>query len=131
MAKLTIVTDADEKSTDVPDDTRLVLAIEQQGVNIGHRCGGYARCTTCQVEVLDGEPAGMTKAEYEILKSRDLLGQVRLSCQLVADHDMRVRPKMTVESQGWPDAGKDVEPTVTPEARWYPKSDLETGSTLA
>ena len=36
---------------------RLVLAIEDCGVDIGHRCGGHARCTTCRVRFIDGEPA--------------------------------------------------------------------------
>ena len=121
MPKLTI----GDRTNDVPDGQRLVLAIEAQGVNIGHRCGGYARCTTCRVEFLEGEPDTMTKAEHAILKARDLLGQVRLSCQIVCDRDMRVRPGMTLESEGWRDTGPTPEPTVTPEARWYPKQELE------
>jgi len=43
---------------------RLVLAIEQDaGVDILHACGGNARCTTCRVEFVEGEPARMTAAE--------------------------------------------------------------------
>ncbi len=128
MPKLTIVTDDGERTVDVPAGRRLVLAIEEQGVNIGHRCGGFARCTTCQVDVLDGEPDEMTAAEYAVLTTRGLYGQVRLSCQLVADHDLRVRPRMTVENQPWNDPGPTPQPTVTPEARWYPKSELESGA---
>jgi hypothetical protein len=52
-----------------------------------HRCGSYARCTTCRIEYLEGEPEKMTKAELEVLQSRALLGQVRLSCQALCDHD--------------------------------------------
>jgi ferredoxin len=121
MPRLTI----DDRTSDVPDGQRLVLAIEAQGVQIGHRCGGNARCTTCRVEFLEGEPDEMTVAEYRLLKRRGLLGQVRLSCQLVCDRDMRVRPLMTVEDQGWPDAGPLPAPTVTPEATWYPRNELE------
>ena len=125
MPRLTIVTADGERTADVPADRRLVLAIEEQGVNIGHRCGGYARCTTCQVEILDGEPDAMTTAEYAVLTARDLYGRVRLSCQLMADRDLRVRPVMTKESQGWGDTGPAPDPNVTPEARWRPKSELE------
>ncbi|MBA2448789.1 MAG: (2Fe-2S)-binding protein [Chloroflexi bacterium] len=121
MPKLTV----DDRTADVPDGQRLVLAIEAQGVNIGHRCGGFARCTTCRVEFLDGEPDTMTDAEYAVLKTRDLLSQYRLSCQIVCDHDMSVRPGMTRESAGWDDTGPTPEPTVTPEAAWYPKEELE------
>lgn len=67
----------------------------------------------------------MTKAEHAILKERGLLGQVRQSCQVVCDHDMGVRPAMTVESQGWDSAGPTPATTVTPEAMWYAKAELE------
>jgi len=128
MPRLTIVTDSGEQTVDVPADRRLVLAIEEQGVNIGHRCGGNARCTTCQVEVLAGEPDDMTAPEYAVLKARDLYGRVRLSCQLVTDRDMTVRPIMTVENQPWPDAGSAPAPVVTPDERRYPKAELESGA---
>jgi ferredoxin len=36
---------------EVPENKRLVLAIEEDaGVDILHRCGSYARCTTCRIE---------------------------------------------------------------------------------
>jgi ferredoxin len=67
---------------EVPQNKRLVLAIEEDaGVDILHRCGSYARCTTCRIEYLEGEPEKMTRAELEVLEKRNLLGQVRLSCQ--------------------------------------------------
>ena len=77
---------------EVEEGKRLVLAIEEDaGVDILHRCGAYARCTTCRIEYLDGEPEKMTKAEREVLEKRDLYGQVRLSCQTLCDNDMSVR----------------------------------------
>ncbi len=77
---------------DVPDGKRLLLAIEEDaGVDILHRCGAYAKCTTCRIEYLEGEPDRMTWAELDVLQSRDLLGQVRLSCQAVCDYDPRTR----------------------------------------
>ena len=40
---------------EVEEGKRLILAIEEDaGVDIMHRCGGYARCTTCRVEYLEG-----------------------------------------------------------------------------
>ncbi len=78
---------------DVPGGKRLILAIEEDaGVDILHRCGSYAKCTTCRIEYLEGEPDRMTQAELDVLQSRDLLGEVRLSCQAVCDHDVKVRP---------------------------------------
>jgi ferredoxin len=104
---------------DVADSKRLVLAIEEDaGVDILHRCGSYARCTTCRIEYLEGEPEKMTKAEREVLESRSLLGQVRLSCQAVCDHDMKVRPLMTVSSTGLDGPGPKPEPEITPPPEW-------------
>jgi ferredoxin len=53
---------------DVPDGKRLVLAIEEDdGVDILHRCGAYAKCTPCRFEYLEGEPDKMAQAELEVL----------------------------------------------------------------
>ena len=47
---------------------RLVLAIEQDAqVDMLHACGGNARCTTCRVEFIAGEPRRMTAAEQHVL----------------------------------------------------------------
>ena len=46
---------------------RLVRAIEGNGVDILHRGGGNARCTTCRVQFFAGEPDRMTVAEYDRL----------------------------------------------------------------
>jgi len=121
MPRLTV----EGRTVDVTEGQRLVLAIESQGIPIGHRCGGFARCTTCSVEFQAGEPDTMTKAEYAILSTRELLGQVRLSCQIVCDHDMSVQPVMTKDKQpAWDTTGPAPETTVTPEAAWYPKSEV-------
>ena len=107
---------------DVEEGKRLVLAIEEDaGVDILHRCGSYARCTTCRIEYLEGEPEKMTRAELEVLESRDLLGQVRLSCQALCDHDMKVRVLMTVSSTGLDGPGPKPEPSITPEPEWVDK----------
>ena len=50
---------------DVPSGKRLVLAIEDAGVDILHACGGNARCTTCRIEFVSGEPTAMTQAEKQ------------------------------------------------------------------
>ncbi len=123
MPRLTI----NGESHDVSHGQRLVLAIETSGTKIGHRCGGNARCTTCRVEFAAGEPEKMTRAEYQRLTDRGLLGQVRLSCQIVCDHDMSVKPVMTVENQPqWNgDNGPAPQPAVQPEARWYTQDELK------
>jgi len=101
---------------DVPEDKRLVLAIkEEAGVDIMHSCEGYARCSTCRVEFLEGEPEDMTEAEHALLEMRDLLGEARLSCQILCEHDMKVRPLMTVSDVGADDPGGKPEEEITPD----------------
>lgn len=110
-----------ETRTEVPAGTRLVRAIEDAGIDVGHRCGGVAKCTTCRVEFLEGEPEKMTEAEAERLTQKELSG-VRLSCQVPVEEDMTVRPVMLVSEQGWPDPGPAVEPEVTPDPTWMTKT---------
>lgn len=105
-------------SIDVEAGTRLVKAIIEAGVDIGHRCGGYAGCTTCRVQFSAGEPDAMTRAEKEKLEKVELTGQVRLSCQIQVDRDMTVKPLMLAAEQGWPDAGPDPEEQITPDPEW-------------
>jgi len=70
---------------------RLVLAIEDSGIDILHRCGGNARCTTCRVEVLSGDPGPIGDAEAAILATKtDLNDRIRLSCQIRLIDDMHV-----------------------------------------
>jgi ferredoxin len=103
---------------DVPDGKRLVLAIEQDaGVDILHACGGNARCTTRRVEFIAGEPARQTVAERDRLTARALTG-VRLSCQILCDHDMTVRAISRLEGSGRPDPGGQPQTSIMPPAEW-------------
>jgi len=105
-------------TVDVADGTRLVLAIEANaGVDILHACGGNARCTTCRVEFVSGEPTKMTVAEKTRLADRGLTG-VRLSCQIVCDHDMTVRAISRLEGSGRPDPGRTPDPAIQPTPEW-------------
>jgi ferredoxin len=103
---------------DIPQDKRLVLAIEQDAhVDILHACGGNARCTTCRVEFIEGEPSRTTAAEQQVLAAKGVTG-VRLSCQILCDHDMTVRAISRLEGSGRPDPGRTPEPTITPPPVW-------------
>ena len=115
MPKLTV---EDAGTVDVPDGRRLVLGIEQDAhVDIMHACGGFARCTTCRVEFIEGEPSRKTKAETERLEARGLT-RVRLSCQILCDHDMKVRVVNHLAGSGRPDPGPTPGETITPPAEW-------------
>ena len=115
MPKITVV---GHSTFEVAEGQRLVNAIEENGVDIGHRCGGYARCTTCRVAVTAGEPAEMTQAEHSKLVDTKILGKVRLACQILVEDDMTVEPLMTVSNMGWSDPGPPPDETIMPEPDW-------------
>ena len=111
MPKLTV---ENEGTFDVPEGKRLVLALEQDAhVDQLYACGGRARCTTCRVEFVTGEPPTMTRAEQAALAGRGLTG-VRLSCQILCDHDMTVRAISRLAGSGRPDAGSTPQPFIEP-----------------
>lgn len=100
---------------EVPAGKRLVLALtDEAGQDQLHACGGNARCTTCRVEFVSGEPDRMTAAEKNVLAARGVTG-VRLSCQILCENDMTVRVISRLASSGRPDAGKRPADTIQPE----------------
>ena len=108
-------------TTDVPEGKRLVLALEEDaGIDQLHACGGNARCTTCRVQFIAGEPPLMTVAEKNVLAAKGLTG-VRLSCQILCDHDMTVRAISRLEGSGRPDPGGKPATEITPPPEWIPK----------
>ena len=105
----------------VPDGKRLVLALEQDAaIDQLHACGGNARCTTCRVEFVAGEPDRMTVAERDVLAARGLSG-IRLSCQIVCDHDMTVRAISRLAGSGRKDAGHEPAAEIEPPPEWINK----------
>ena len=100
---------------EAPPNKRLVLALEDEAkIDQLHACGGNARCTTCRVEFVAGEPAQMTVAEKSALAARGLSG-LRLSCQILCDHDMVVRAISRLAGSGRKDAGTRPADTIQPE----------------
>ncbi len=104
---------------------RLVLALERGGVDILHRCGGVARCTTCRVSFQDGEPDAMTAAEYDKLQEKGLLGTARLSCQIECTPDMALTPLQTARSSGL-EPGKAPAEQIEPEPVWTTRPGAST-----
>jgi ferredoxin len=105
----------------VPDGKRLVLALEQDArIDQLHACAGNARCTTCRVEFVAGEPDQMTVAERDVLAARGLSG-IRLSCQIVCDHDMTVRAISRLAGSGRKDAGHEPAAEIEPPPEWINK----------
>lgn len=106
MAAITAQGETFETQTfEAENGKRLVNAIEDQGIDILHRCGGLARCTTCRVTFNSGEPENMHPREKAKLEGGDNLGNFRLSCHILCDGEMDVNVLMTVESSGLEDPG--------------------------
>ena len=121
MPKITV----DGKTGEFAAGKRLVNAIKELGVNIGHRCGGQGRCTTCRVTFSEGEPAEMTQAEYDKLIEKDLYGEARLSCQLNCSQDMSMNAVMTLESvEGWIDTGPQPVDEIEPDPQMLSQEQL-------
>ena len=107
---------------EVPQGKKLVLSLEDDAhVDQLHACGGNARCTTCRVEFVTGEPEKMTVAEKNVLGARGLSG-VRLSCQILCDHDMTVKAISRLAGSGRQDAGKRPDDGLQPQpVEWVAK----------
>lgn len=93
------------KTFEAADGTRLVNAIEDAGIDILHRCGGNAKCTTCRVTFNSGEPDSYTNNEKEKLESSGDMGNFRLSCQILCADEMDVEVMMTLSNSGLDDPG--------------------------
>jgi ferredoxin len=110
-------------SFEVPAGKRLVNALEDEAkIDQLHACGGIARCTTCRVEFVEGEPTQMTQAEKTVLSERSLSeAGIRLSCQIPCDHDMTVRAISRLAGSGRPDPGKRPADQIEPPPVWEAK----------
>ena len=93
---------------EVEEGAKLAYAIEQHGIDISHRCGGNARCTTCRVSFKSPEPP-MGQKEHDCLEEDGVLGQFRLSCQIRVHQDIDVDVLMHASAQEW-DPGIELEP---------------------
>ncbi len=92
MPRITAETADGQVTFDCDKDRKLVLCIEDHGIDILHRCGGNARCTTCRVEILHGDPGPILDAEKAILATKtDLNDHTRLSCQIRLIDDLHVK----------------------------------------
>ena len=112
-------------SFEVPANKRLVLALtDEAAVDQMHACGGNARCTTCRVEFVSGEPSRITQAEKDLLAAKGLASTagLRLSCQIQCDQDMSVRATNRLSTTpNRVDAGKRPTDEIAPPPVWVQK----------
>ncbi len=92
MHKITAETANGTLAFEAEKGRKLVLCLEDNGIDILHRCGGNARCTTCRVEVLAGDPGEIGEPERDILATKtDLNDHTRLSCQVRLIDDLHIK----------------------------------------
>jgi len=92
MPKVEALVASGTETIEAPEGKKLVLVIEDAGIDILHRCGGNARCTTCRVELLEGDAGEMGELERNRLAMEaELAPNVRLSCQIRVHNDLKVK----------------------------------------
>lgn len=97
-------------------NTRLVLALEDAGIDILHRCGGKARCTTCRVEVLEGDAGPQTNREQRRLtRMTDATPTTRLACQVLLEGDLHVQVINRLSESDLSDAGPRPDDVLDPD----------------
>jgi ferredoxin len=110
MARIEAETATGLQAFEAEQGRKLVLAIEDAGVDILHRCGGNAKCTTCRVEVLAGDPGEIKDAERNRLAMETGLAEnVRLSCQVRVIDDLKVRVINQASVRGIPAGPRPTE----------------------
>ena len=92
MPRIEAETATGQQTFEAQEGRKLVLAIEDAGIDILHRCGGNAKCTTCRVEILEGGPGEMSEIERNRLALENNLAEnIRLSCQIRVHGGLKVR----------------------------------------
>ncbi|MGI8883850.1 MAG: 2Fe-2S iron-sulfur cluster-binding protein [Pyrinomonadaceae bacterium] len=110
MPKITAETAAGTVAFEVEEGRKLVLALEDNGVDILHRCGGNAKCTTCRVEILAGDPGEIGEPEKAVLATKtDLNDHTRLSCQVRLMDDLHIKVVRQASVEGIDAGGRPVE----------------------
>ena len=110
MPKITAEAAQGMVAFEVEAGRKLVLCLEDNGVDILHRCGGNAKCTTCRVEIIAGDPGEIGEPERAVLATKtDLNDHTRLSCQMRVIDDLHVIVVRQASVEGIDAGGRPVE----------------------
>jgi ferredoxin len=120
MPQLKVEVNGAVKTVEAPIGKRLVNAlVDEAKVDQLHACGGNAKCTTCRVHFVHGEPTKMTQAEKELLAANGLSEPgLRLSCQLLVEQDMELKIISRLAGTNRADAGKRCTDAIAPPPVW-------------
>jgi ferredoxin len=103
MPRIEAETATGQQAFEAEQGKKLVLAIEDAGIDILHRCGGNAKCTTCRVEILAGDPGEIRELERNRLAMETGLAEnIRLSCQVRVNDNLKVRVVNQSSTRGIP-----------------------------
>ncbi|MFB6190665.1 MAG: 2Fe-2S iron-sulfur cluster-binding protein [Candidatus Nanohaloarchaea archaeon] len=86
-----------EVTVEAEDGQTVLNAILEGGEEYMHACGGFCNCTTCRVEIVEGEEnvTEMQEDEESTLRrfqgEEVLEGSFRLSCQVEVHGDIKIR----------------------------------------
>lgn len=110
MPTITAETATGTVSIEAHSGRKLVLELEDNGVDILHRCGGNARCTTCGVEVVSGDAGEKNEAENAVLTAKGITDpNFRLSCQIRCENDLNVKVLKQASTAGMDAGGRPTE----------------------
>jgi iron-sulfur cluster assembly accessory protein len=103
----------------IPEGETLLERLLEDGVDIGHDCGGKLACSTCRVSV-HGEAGEASEDELDILDRSGAGPSERLACQVTGPADLEVRLQTTNVPMS---SGKPVR--ITPEAARHLATQLK------
>ncbi|MGC4033357.1 MAG: 2Fe-2S iron-sulfur cluster-binding protein [Tepidisphaeraceae bacterium] len=103
---------------EIPAGKRLIKAIlDDAKADQHYSCGGQAKCTSCKVQFISGEPAKITQAEKDLIAIGKFAPQPgeRLSCQCVVDGDATIKLLVPRPPTKFPNTPSDE---IEPPAVW-------------
>jgi Na+-transporting NADH:ubiquinone oxidoreductase subunit F len=75
---------------EVPRSTRLLAALESEGLHLPSACGGKGTCGQCRVTLVEPLPP-VVPSEAALLNAPEIAAGVRLACQQIVRGDIAVR----------------------------------------
>ena len=85
---------------EIREGETLLERLLEEGVDVGHDCGGKLACTTCRVSVLEGELPDASEDELDLLDRAGAGAADRLACQVAGPALLRIEVPAARAPQG-------------------------------